>query len=161
MGKIGREIVKDVKDEIVNMLKQAYADEMLAFHYYWYTSIYMQGLGFVTIASKFKDGAMEELKHAELIADRLNQLGELAFTDPAEWSKNSHFADIDPSQHLSLKSAVEKAIEIEGIAIKHYNELAKRSKDVDFVTFELATDILSDEVKEEQDLEDILTKIEI
>ncbi|RMF30512.1 MAG: hypothetical protein D6752_03925 [Candidatus Nitrosothermus koennekii] len=161
MGRSGIEIVGSAKDEIVNMLKQAYADEMLAFHYYWYTSIFMQGLGFVTITNKFKEGAMEELKHAELLADRLNQLGEMTFSNPAEWVKNSHFADVDPSEHLTLKSAVEKAIEIEGKAIKHYNELVKKSKDVDFVTFELATDILADEVKEEQDFEDILTKLEI
>ena len=161
MGRSGIEIVGDAKEEIVNMLKSAYADEMLAFHYYWYTSIFMQGLGFVTITNKFKEGAMEELKHAELLADRLNQLGEMAFSSPSEWTKNSHFASIDPSEHLTLKSAVEKAMEIEGEAIKHYNALVKKSKDVDFVTFELANEILADEVKEEQDLEDILTKLEI
>ncbi len=161
MGRSGIEIVGNAREEIVNMLKQAYADEMLAFHYYWYTSIFMQGLGFVTITNKFKEGAMEELKHAELLADRLNQLGEMAFSNPSEWVKNSHFANVDPSEHLTLKSAVEKAMEIEGMAIKHYNELVKKSKDVDFVTFELANEILADEVKEEQDLEDILSKLEI
>ncbi|MFQ5941541.1 MAG: ferritin-like domain-containing protein [Nitrososphaerales archaeon] len=161
MGKKGKEIVGSVREEIVGMLKQAYADEMVAFHFYWYTSIYMEGLGFATLTQLFKKNAMCELKHAEMLADRLNQLGAFAFTNPAEWLKNSNVGDVQPEQYLTFKKSVEKAMEIAGIVTEHYNKIMKKVNGVDFVTYELVGEILSEEVKEEQDLEDILSQLEI
>jgi ferritin-like protein len=52
-------------------------------------------------------------------------------------------------------------MEMEGEVVKHYNELVKKSKDKDFVTFEIANDILEETVRHEQDMEDILTKLEV
>jgi len=40
VGSKGRELAAPIREEIVEMLKRAYADEMLVFHFYWYTSIY-------------------------------------------------------------------------------------------------------------------------
>jgi len=161
MGKKGKEIVGSAVNEIVAMLKRAYADEMLAFHFYWYTSIYMQGLGFATLATTFRNNGMGELKHAEILADRLNQLGTAAYSNPAEWIKNSNIGDIDPEKYLTMKSAVQKAMEIAGKVIEHYNEISKKTQHTDYVTYETVADILTEEVKEEQDLEDILTNLEV
>ncbi len=161
MGKKGKEIVGSAVNEIVNMLKRAYADEMMAFHFYWYTSIYMQGLGFATLATTFRTNGMGELKHAELLADRLNQLGAAAFSNPAEWVKNSNVGDVDPEKYLTMKNAVQKAMEIAGKVTEHYNEIAKKTQHTDYVTYEIVTEILIEEVKEEQDLEDILTNLEV
>jgi bacterioferritin len=161
MGKKGKEIVGPIRGEIVNMLKKAYADEMVAFHFYWYTSIYMEGLGFATLTQLYKNSAMGELKHAEMLADRLNQLGEFAFSNPGEWLKNSNVGDVQPEQYLTFKKSVQKAMEIAGIVTEHYNQIMKKVNGVDFVTYELVSDILAEEVKEEQDLEDILSQLEI
>lgn len=161
MGRKGKEIVAEVRDEVVQMLKRAYADEMLAFHFYWYISIYMRGLAPVTVADTFKGFATDELKRAELIADRLNQLGEYAFSDPAEWLKNTNIGTIEPTEYLTYKKAVEKAMEIEGIVIEHYNKIMQKVHGKDFVTYELINDLLAEEVKEEQELEDMLTQLEI
>ncbi|GBC72942.1 hypothetical protein HRbin04_00337 [archaeon HR04] len=60
-----------------------------------------------------------------------------------------------------MRDAIEKALEIEGLAIEHYNELIKRVKDVDYTTYDILQDILVEEVKEEQDLEDILARLEL
>jgi bacterioferritin len=159
MGKKGKEIVGSALNDVVNILKVAYCNEMIAFHYYWYTSLYMQGIG--TIASKFKESAMEELKHASIIADRLNQLGSNAPSKPEEWSRVSIMDEIDPSMYTTLESSVRKALEIEGKAIEHYNESIKKVKDIDYTTYDILQDILVEEVKEEQELEDILAKLEI
>ncbi|MGH9909334.1 MAG: ferritin-like domain-containing protein [Nitrososphaerales archaeon] len=160
MGKKGKEIVGSAREEIVNMLKKAYADEMVAFHFYWYTSIYMEGLGFATLTTLFKNNAMGELKHAEMLADRLNQLGAFAFSNPGEWLKNSNVGTVEPEQYLTFKKSVQKAMEIAGIVAEHYNKIMHKVKDVDFVTYEIVSDILAEEVKEEQDLEDILSQLE-
>jgi bacterioferritin len=161
MGKKGQEIVGAARDEIVNMLKRAYADEMVAFHFYWYTSIYMEGLGFATLTTLFKNNAMGELKHAEMLADRLNQLGAAAFSNPAEWLKNTNVGDVNPEQYLTFKKSVQKAMEIAGVVTEHYNKIMKKVNGIDFVTYELVAEILVEEVKEEQDLQDILSQLEI
>ncbi|MEM0030632.1 MAG: ferritin-like domain-containing protein [Candidatus Nitrosocaldus sp.] len=161
MGRKGREIVGSSIDEIVDDLKVAYCNELTAFHYYWYTSLYMQGIGSLTIASKFKDSAMEELKHAGMIGERLNQLAAMAPSSPVDWTNTSIFGNVDPSKYTTLRDAIEKALEIEGLAIEHYNELIKRVKDVDYATYDILQDILVEEVKEEQDLEDILARLEL
>jgi Protein distantly related to bacterial ferritins len=161
MGKKGKEIVGSALNDVVNILKVAYCNEMIAFHYYWYTSLYMQGIGTLTIANKFKESAMEELKHAGIIADRLNQLGSNAPSKPEEWSKVSIMDEIDPSTYTTLESSVRKALEIEGKAIEHYNESIKKVKDIDYATYDILQDILVEEVKEEQELEDILARLEI
>lgn len=159
MGKKGKEIVGSKLNEVVNMLRIAYCNEMIAFHYYWYTALYMQGIGTLTIANRFKESAMEELKHAGIIADRLNQLGANAPSKPEEWSKVGTI-DVDPSGYLTLESSIKKALEIEGKAIGHYNESIKKIKDIDYATYDILQDILVEEVKEEQELEDILTRLE-
>lgn len=161
MGKKGKEIVGKNRDEIVTMLKQAYANEMVAFHFYWYTSIYMEGIGFTTLTQLFKTSATGELKHAEMLADRLNQLGEYAFSNPAEWLKNCTVGDVEPTQYLNYKKSVQKAMEIAGAVSEHYNEIMKKVNGVDFATYEIVSEILAEEVKEEQDLEDMLTQLEI
>ena len=46
--------------------------------------------------------------------------------------------------------------------MENYNALAKKALDLDdFVTYNLATTILADEVKDEQHTEDILESLEV
>ena len=46
--------------------------------------------------------------------------------------------------------------------VQNYNNIAKRALEInDFVTYNLATTILADEVKEEQHTEDILKGLEV
>ncbi|MGI0009876.1 MAG: ferritin-like domain-containing protein, partial [Nitrosopumilaceae archaeon] len=60
----------------------------------------------------------------------------------------------------TLKSALQKALEFERIAIGLYNDLVNNTQGKDNVTYHLALDILEDEAKDEQELEDILNKLE-
>ena len=61
---------------IVDLLKKAYCDEMQIFHYFWYIGINMEGIGFVTYAPTLKTQATGELTHAELLSNRISELGE-------------------------------------------------------------------------------------
>jgi len=58
---------------------------------------------------------------------------------------------------------LEKAFEFEGRTVQNYNNnKAKRALEInDFVTYNLATTILADEVKDEQHTEDILKDLEV
>ncbi|HEY7506233.1 MAG TPA: ferritin-like domain-containing protein, partial [Nitrososphaera sp.] len=61
-----------------------------------------------------------------------------------------------------LRAALDRALEFEGKAVENYNSLAKKALELgDFVTYNLATTILADEVKDEQHTEDILKSLEV
>ncbi len=162
MGRTEKKILGKNAATIIELLKKAYCDEMRIFHYFWYVSINMEGIGLVTYAAALKTQATGELAHAELLANRISELGDRAPSNPAEWEKYSTIGPLDPEKHLKLRSALERALEFEGKAVENYNNLAKTALELgDFVTYNMATTILGDEVKDEQHTEDVLKSLEV
>lgn len=162
MGKTEKKLLGKNAAVIIETLKKAYSDEMRIFHYFWYVGINMEGIGLVTYAQQLKTQAIGELGHAELLADRLAELGDRAPSNPAEWERLSTIGPLDPAKHLTLRSALERALEFEGKAVENYNALAKKALELgDYVTYNLAATILSDEVKDEQHTEDVLKSLEV
>lgn len=74
MGRTEKKILGKSIDAITELLKRAYCDEILIFHYYWYVGINMEGLGLVTYAATLKAQSTGELTHAELLANRISEL---------------------------------------------------------------------------------------
>lgn len=162
MGRAQKKILGAGAPAIIETLKKAYCDEMRIFHYFWYVSINMEGIGLVTYAPALKAQATGELAHAELLASRLTELGDMAPSDPAQWAGLSTIGQLNPAKHLTLRAALERALEFEGKAVENYNGLAKKALELgDFVTYNLATTILADEVKDEQHTEDVLKSLEV
>jgi bacterioferritin len=163
MGRTEKNILnKENTSVIVNLLKKAYCDEMQIFHYFWYIGINMEGIGLVTYAPTLKTQATAELTHAELLSNRISELGEKSPSDPAVWKIQGNIGPLDPSQYLTLRAALEKGLEFEGKAVENYNRIAKKALEInDFVTYNLATTILADEVKDEQHTEDVLKNLEV
>lgn len=162
MGRTEKKILGKNAAKIIAFLKKAYCDEMRIFHYFWYVGINMEGIGLVTYAAALKTQATGELTHAQLLADRISELGDKAPSSPADWEKYSTIGPLDPAKHLTLRGALERAMEFEGRAVENYNSLAKQALALgDYVTYNLAAAILSDEVKDEQHTEDILKALEV
>jgi bacterioferritin len=160
MGKMGKEIAGSGVEGTIEMLKTAYAGELSAFHYFWYISQNIEGLG-VLEQKFFEERADEELGHAKKVSVRLMQLGTNAKDDPALWEQESGLGKLQPSRYLTLRSALEKALEFERSVIKLYNDLANNVKDKDHGTYHLTLDLLDAELEDEQTIEDILAKLEI
>jgi len=161
MGRTEKKLLGKDAAAIVDLMKKAYCDEMRIFHYFWYVGINMEGIGLVTYVAALKTQATAELMHGELLANRISELGDRAPSDPAIWIKYSTIGSLDPAQHLTLRTALERALEFEGKAVENYHNLAKKSLERgDFVTYNLATTILADEVKDEQHTEDVLKSLE-
>ena len=159
MGKKSKEIAGSGVDGTIEMLKKAYGGELSAFHYFWYIAQNIQGIGF--LHSKFFEGkADEELGHAKKVAFRLMQLEVVPVDDPAQWEQDSGLGKLQPSIYITLKSAAEKALEFERAIIGLYNDLANNTKDKDHATYRLALELLESELADEQDLEDLLAKLE-
>ena len=162
MGRTEKKILGKGIEIIVELLKRAYCDEIRIFHYYWYVGINMEGLGLVTYAAALKAQSTGELMHAELLANRISELNSRAPSDPIEWRKLSTIGDLDPAKHLTLRSALERALDFEGKAVGNYTNLVLKATEAnDYVTRRLAETILADEVKDEQHTKDVLKHLEL
>jgi bacterioferritin len=162
MGRTEKNILGKNAPIIIDLLKNAYCDEMQIFHYFWYIAINMEGIGLVTYAPALKTQATGELTHAELLSNRISELGDKAPSDPGMWKTQGNIGILDPVQYLTLRAALEKGLEFEGKAVENYNSIAKKALEYnDFVTYNLATQILADEVKDEQHTEDVLKNLEV
>jgi bacterioferritin len=160
LGKKSLEIAGSGVEGTIEMLKKAYGGELSAFHYFWYIAQNIQGIGF--LHSEFFEGkGNEELGHAKKVAFRLMQLEVDPIDDPAQWEQDSGLGKLQPSRYLTLRTAAEKALDFERQVIALYNDLANNTKDKDHGTYRLALELLDSELEDEQDLEDLLAKLEI
>ena len=157
---MAKEIAGPGVEGTVQMLKKAYGAELSAFHYFWYVSQNIEGLG-VLEAEFFEERAKEELGHAKKVAFRLMQLESQPTDEPSQWEQDSGLGKLQPSRYLTLRSALEKALEFEREVIKHYNDLANSTNGKDHGTYQLALELLDAELEDEQNIEDILKKLEI
>ncbi|MCF8885387.1 MAG: ferritin-like domain-containing protein [Nitrososphaerota archaeon] len=162
MGKKAREIVEKagVKvDELIDMLKKAYADEWIAFFYYSWLAKMIKGLESPAIASKIEEIAKEELEHQGELADRIIQLGGEPPKKFEELVKIANCPYVNIPEKLEDMKAVCKAIiEAERCAIEVYNKLLNWLTGVkaDPVTFHIIRHILQEEVEHEDLFETIL-----
>jgi bacterioferritin len=160
MGKKSLELAGPGVDGTIAMLHKAYAFEMSTFHYFQYVANNTEGLG-VLHQDFFEERAKEELGHAKDVNERLMELGTNSTDDPARWEQESGIGRLEPKRYLSLRSAIEKALEFERTAIGLYNDLANATKDKDHGTYQLALGLLKDELEDEHTMEDILARLEI
>lgn len=116
----------------------------------------------VTYAATLDTRAAAELIHAELVANRISELGEEVPSDPAEWKQCRTSGSLGPVKHLTLRSALETALEFKSRAVENHDGLAKKALELgDYVTCNLTSTILADEVKDEQLTEDVLKSLEV
>jgi bacterioferritin len=160
MGKKSLEIAGPNIDKNIGMLHRAYALEMQTSHFFQYVANNIEGLG-VLFEDFFGERAKEELGHAAEINDRLMELGTNPTDDPGSWEKEGGIGKTESKKYLSLRSALERALDFERFAIGLYNDLANATKDKDHATYQLALKLLTDELEDEQTIEDILSRLEI
>ncbi|HOY43279.1 MAG TPA: ferritin-like domain-containing protein [bacterium] len=155
MGTKGREIVGMNVDHIIELLNKAFADEWLAYYQYW--------LGAKVIAGPMKDAviaeliqhAADELRHADMVANRIIQLGGTPLTTPQQWFKMSTCGYDEPADPF-VKMILGQNIKGEQCAISVYNALLQEVGMKDPVTYNMAVQILQDEVMHEEDLQALL-----
>lgn len=90
----------------------------------------MGGRGLITYANSLKTQATGELIHAELLSNRISELGDEAPSDPSEWKTLGSVGSLDPTYHLTLRSALEKELEFEGKAVENYDNIVKQASEI-------------------------------
>lgn len=161
MGTKGKEIVgKDAK-ELVELFNKALADEWLAYYQYWVGALVVKGPMRPEVQAELQEHAKEELGHAEMLAERIIQLGGTPILNPKDFSQKSN-CDYDTPKDPHVLKLLTQNIKGEQCAIEVYNKILQRLKSTtDVISYNMIRKIMEDEVKHEQDLEDLKEDIEM
>lgn len=159
MGTKGRSIVGLDVNELINTLNKALADEWLAYYQYWVGSKVLVGPMKGEVEAELIEHATDELRHADMLVQRIIQLGGTPLLDPGEWPKWSNCGYEIPSDP-HVRKVIEQNIKGEQCAIGVYDSLMKMTKDLDPITHQIAFEILRDEVEHEEDLQGLEEDLE-
>jgi bacterioferritin len=153
MARKGNSIIKglDIND-IITGLNKAYADEWLAYYQYFIEGKVVKGIMKDAAIAELEQHAADELRHANMVADRILQLGGTPLLNPKDWFTHTNCGYEEPS-NFDVVSILEDSIKGEQCAISVYSELAEMTKDKDIVTYDIVSQILADEVEHEEDLQ--------
>lgn len=153
MARRGNSIIKglDIND-IINGLNKAYADEWLAYYQYFIEGKVVKGIMKDAAIAELTQHATDELRHANMVADRILQLGGTPLLNPKDWFTHTNCGYEEPT-NFDVVSILEDSIKGEQCAISIYSELAEMTRDKDIVTYDIVSEILADEVEHEEDLQ--------
>ena len=152
MGKRAIEIAGGDVTKIITLLEKAYADEWLAYYQYWVGAKVVKGPMKEGVIAELNQHAMDEQRHATMVADRLLQLGGSPLTHPSQWMEYTNCGYDEPKEPF-VKTIIDQNIKGEQCAISVYRALMEATKEVDIVTYNMALQIMSDEVEHEEDLQ--------
>ncbi|MFO7836683.1 MAG: ferritin-like domain-containing protein [Candidatus Thorarchaeota archaeon] len=160
MGKRGKEIVGLNVDELIEKLNKAFADEWLAYYQYWIGSEVAVGPMRGAVVAELVEHAGDELRHAGMLSERILTLGGTPLLSPEDWFDYYNCEYATPEEP-DVPKLLEQNIEAERCAIDVYHELVNMTEGKDQVTYNLALEVMEDEVEHEEDLEALMEDIEV
>ena len=145
----------------IQMLNKALADEYLAANQYLAPIGLAVGKLRPEIEEEFQKHYEEELKHAQMLKERIIKLGGIPLQSPEEWYAHTNCGYTKPTDY-NTQILVTQNLEAERKAEDVYLAIMKACKEAgDMVTYKIARNILIDEEEHEQDLEDFLNDMEL
>jgi len=159
MGTKGRAIIGLDVDELLKLLNKAFADEWLAYYQYWVGAAIVKGPMKEAAIAELTEHAADELRHAQMLTDRIVQLGGTPITNPNHWAKTANCAYLEPSDPY-ITAIIGQGIEGERCAIDVYSRLLKLTEGKDPITNQIVLSILTDEVDHEEDFQALLEDLE-
>ncbi len=133
----------DKRRQIVELLEQAYWMEIETVMSYIANSVNPDGLRAQEMIEALREDVQEELGHAQRFAERIKELygvvpGSLEFKAEQSYLQ-------PPEQQTDIVHVIRGVIEAERGAIEHYTHLIEECDGVDWVTQDMAIEILHDE----------------
>ncbi|NLI96756.1 MAG: ferritin [Synergistaceae bacterium] len=160
MGTRGRSIVGMDVDEVLKLLNRAFADEWLAYYQYWLGAKLVKGPTKEAVIAELVQHSADELRHADMVAMRIIQLGGTPVTTPEGWYKWTN-CGYDAPEDPFVAKILEQNIKGEQCAISVYSALAEMTKDKDLLTYNMVLSILQDEVNHEEELQALLEDLAV
>lgn len=141
------------RERAVAILNEALATELVCvlrykFHYFMATGIHSQA-----VKEEFLEHAREEQEHADLIAERIKQLGGKPEMNPAVFAGNAHS---EYKEGATLIDMLKEDLIAERIAIESYREMVRFFGEKDPTTRRMLEEVLAKEEEHADDLTDLL-----
>ena len=141
------------REDIIKLLNDSLATELVCTLRYKRHHFTAKGMASPAIAEEFLVHANEETEHADMIAERIVQLGGEPDFNPKSLLDRSH-ADYDES--LDLKAMIRANLVAERVAIEAYTQTIRLIGDKDSTTRRIIEHILSQEQEHAEELSDWL-----
>lgn len=130
------------REAVIELLKTAYSMEIETAMNYIANSINLDGVRAEEIKKSLSADVMEEIGHAQQLANRIKQLGGLV---PGSASVKLGNQQQPGSDTTDVVSVIQAVIEAEQAACAHYNKIIKATDGEDYVTQDLCIRLLADE----------------
>jgi bacterioferritin len=142
------------RDTVVRILNEALATEIVCVLRYRRHHFMAAGIHAKAVADEFLEHAVEEQGHADLIAERITQLGGEPNFDPQGLTTRSHSEYVAGTTLLDM---IREDLVAERVAIESYTEMIRYLGDDDPTTRRMLEGILA---KEEEHAEDMKTLLD-
>ena len=160
MGTKGQEIVGSNVEKVLGLLNKAFSDEWLAYYQYWLGAKVAKGPMKEAVIAELMQHAADELRHADMVSNRIVQLGGTPVTTPKGWYDETN-CGYDAPEDPFVGTLLEQNIKGEQCAISVYNAMMPATKEIDPITYNLALQIIQDEVEHEEDLQALQEDMEM
>ena len=135
--------LKEKREEIIELLKQAYFMELETVISYVTNATNPDGVRAQEIKESLEEDIQEELTHAQQFASRIKELygvvpGSMDFTAEQRYLQ-------PPEEQTDVVHVIKGVIEAETGAIEHYQRIVETTEGADPVTQDMVIDILRDE----------------
>ena len=131
------------REQLIELLKQAYWMEVETTMNYISTSINPDGVRAQEIRESLEEDIQEELGHAQQFGARIKELYGVV-PGSLEFSAAQSFLQ-PPDQQTDIVTVIKGVIAAETAAIEHYNKIIEFTDDKDLVTQDMVIGILRDE----------------
>jgi len=151
-GAIGSTYAGDVA-KTIDILQAVLATELVCVLRYTQNSIAASGISSESVKAEFAEHARDEMEHAQMVAERINQLGGEPNFNPEGLLTRS------ASQYYqggNLVELIRENLVAERIAVDHYRELVRYFGNNDPGTKSMLEEILRKEEEHADDMHDLL-----
>jgi bacterioferritin len=144
------------RETVIQLLNDALATEMVCVLRYKRHYFMAQGLESEAVAAEFRQHAIEEQQHADLIAARIVQLDGEPDLDPAGLASRAH-SEYVPGN--TLVDMIKEDLIAERVAIDSYRQIVQFVGDKDPTTRRIMEEILAKEEEHADDMASLLQRL--
>lgn len=143
------------RQTVLKLLNEALATEIVCVLRYKRHHFMARGLNAEPVAAEFAEHAMQEQEHADMLAERIVQLGGEPNLSPKGLLERSHSEYIEGG---SLEDMIKENLIAERIAIDSYRQMIEYLGEQDSTTRRMLEEILAVEEEHADDMSDLLVK---
>ena len=137
----------------IELLNAALATELVCVLRYRHHHFMATGIHRDAAAREFKEHADNEQQHADLLAERIHQLGGVPQMNPASLTSRSYSRYVEGE---SLEEMIREDLVAERVVIEVYSEMIRYFGDRDITTRRLLESLLEDEEEHADDMSELL-----